>query len=141
MRQGESKIPLCNPSGGKLLLKPSSSYNKLLVRVAFRILSNIHDGALLGKLALTISTNKLHRRCSTGFRICLWLKVLSLWGVDRLQVYGICSHRPDVSTWENCLPWDFDYNNIKNTNTFGGAIENSLTSKLLLFTPELTLDE
>ena len=30
--QGESKIPLCNSSGGKLLLRPSSSYNKLLGR-------------------------------------------------------------------------------------------------------------
>ena len=33
-RPGESKIPICNPSGGKRLLKPSSSYNKLLGRVA-----------------------------------------------------------------------------------------------------------
>ena len=47
--QGESKITLCNPSGGKLLLRPSSSYNKLLGRIAFRILSNIHDEAVLGK--------------------------------------------------------------------------------------------
>ena len=48
-RQVESKIPLCNPSDGKLLLRSSASYNKLLDRVAFRILSNIHDGALLQK--------------------------------------------------------------------------------------------
>ena len=48
-RQGESKITLCNPSGGKLFLRPSSSYNKLLDRIAFRILSNIHDGTLLGQ--------------------------------------------------------------------------------------------
>ena len=33
--QGESKIPLCNPSGGKLLLKRCLCYNKLLGRVAF----------------------------------------------------------------------------------------------------------
>ena len=43
------KIPLRNPSGGKLLLRSSSSYNKLLGRVAFRILSNIHEGAPLQK--------------------------------------------------------------------------------------------
>ena len=30
-------------------VRPSASYNKLLSRVAFRILSPIHDGALLGK--------------------------------------------------------------------------------------------
>ena len=48
-RQRESKITLCNASGGKFLLRPSSSYNKLLGRIAFRILSNIHDGAFLGK--------------------------------------------------------------------------------------------
>ena len=39
-RKGESKVPLCNPSDGKLFLKPAS-YNKLLDRVAFRILSNV----------------------------------------------------------------------------------------------------
>ena len=52
-KQGEFEIPFYNPSGGKFLLRPSSSYNKLLGRVAFRILSNIplkiHDGALLRK--------------------------------------------------------------------------------------------
>ena len=40
----------------------------------------------------------------------------------------------DLSTWENCLPRDFDYNSIQNTNILGGAFGNSLTSKLLLFT-------
>ena len=52
-RLGESTIPLCNSNGGKLLLRPSSSYHKLLGRVASRILSNIlskiHDGVLLRK--------------------------------------------------------------------------------------------
>ena len=38
MRQGESKIPLCNPSSGKILLRAFSSYNKLLGRVAYKIL-------------------------------------------------------------------------------------------------------
>ena len=46
-KEVEFKIPLCNPSGGELLIRPSSSYNKLLGRVAFRILSNIHDGFFL----------------------------------------------------------------------------------------------
>ena len=48
-RQGVSEIALCNPSGAKLPVRPSSTYNKLLGRIAFRILSNIHDGALLQK--------------------------------------------------------------------------------------------
>ena len=46
-RQGEYKIPIIN--GGKLLRRFSSSYRKLLDRVAFRILSNINDGAPLRK--------------------------------------------------------------------------------------------
>ena len=50
MRQGESKILLCNLSDGKLLLTLSVSYNKLLDKVASKILSNILDGALLQKL-------------------------------------------------------------------------------------------
>ena len=36
-------------SDGKFVLRPFSSYNKLLDRVAFRILSNIHDEAFLRK--------------------------------------------------------------------------------------------
>ena len=27
-----------------------------------------------------------------------------------------------LSTWENCLPWDFDNNSIQNTNILGGDI-------------------
>ena len=41
-RQGDFKIPLCNPSGGKVLPKASASYAKLLGKVAFRVLPNIH---------------------------------------------------------------------------------------------------
>ena len=48
-RLDESKIPLSNPSGGKLLLRPSASYSELLGRVVFRIPPNIHDGPLLQK--------------------------------------------------------------------------------------------
>ena len=44
---GEYKI--LNTNGGKLLRRFSSSYRKLLDRVAFRILSNINDGAPLRK--------------------------------------------------------------------------------------------
>ena len=33
------------------------------------------------------------------------------------------------STWENFLPWDFDYNSIQNANILGGPLENSLTSE------------
>ena len=47
-RQGETEIPLYSPSGGKLLLRPSSSYD-LLGRVTFRILSNIYDEAFSWK--------------------------------------------------------------------------------------------
>ena len=46
---GEVQDSLVYPCGGKHLLRPSSSYNKLLGRVAFKILSNIHGGALLRK--------------------------------------------------------------------------------------------
>ena len=40
-RLGESKIPLCDPSGGRLFQRPPLSYNKLLRRATLRILSNI----------------------------------------------------------------------------------------------------
>ena len=42
---GLSKILLYNSSGGKILLRASAGYNKLLGRLEFRILPNIHDGA------------------------------------------------------------------------------------------------
>ena len=41
--------------------------------------------------------------------------------------------RPDLSTLENWLLWDFE-NTIQNNIILRGAFENSLTSKLLLFT-------
>ena len=34
----------------------------------------------------------------------------------------------DLSTWKNCLPWEFDCNSIQNTNILGDAFGNSLTS-------------
>ena len=37
------------PQWWKLLLRPSQSYNKLLDRVTFRILSHVHGGPLLQK--------------------------------------------------------------------------------------------
>ena len=39
------------------------------------------------------TTKKLHRRCLTGFQMCLWLDMLLVLGVDRLQLHGICSCR------------------------------------------------
>ena len=46
-RYSECKIPLPNPSGGKLLFRPSVSYNKLLGSGVSRTLSNISDEAFL----------------------------------------------------------------------------------------------
>ena len=40
-----------------------------------------------------ISDKKLHRRCLTGFQMCLRLKVLQLQDVGRLQIHGICGRR------------------------------------------------
>ena len=48
-KAGEHKIP--NTNGGKSSHRFSCSYRKLLDRVAFRMLSNINDGALLQKYA------------------------------------------------------------------------------------------
>ena len=48
-RQGQFMVLLCNPSSEKFLLRPSSSCNKSLDRVSFRILSNSDDGAVLQK--------------------------------------------------------------------------------------------
>ena len=45
---GSPGLPCLNQVG-KSFVRPTSNYNKLLGRVAFRILSNIHDGALLRK--------------------------------------------------------------------------------------------
>ena len=44
-RQRDFKIPLRNPGGGKVLPKASASYAKLLGKVAFRVLPNIHGEA------------------------------------------------------------------------------------------------
>ena len=41
--QDESKIPLCSTSDEKILLRAPASYNKLLGRVARRILPNMYD--------------------------------------------------------------------------------------------------
>ena len=46
-RYSECKIPLPNPSGGKLLLRLSVSYNKLLGSGVSRTLSSISDEAFL----------------------------------------------------------------------------------------------
>ena len=48
-RYGECKIPLPNPSGGKLLFRPSVNYNILLGSGVSTTLSNIYDEAFLQK--------------------------------------------------------------------------------------------
>ena len=63
--------------------------------------------------------------------------------VEKSAIQNICcfwlsSHATayqDLWTCDICLPWDFDYNSIQNTNILVGAVENFLTSKLLLFSP------
>ena len=54
---------------------------------------------------MTFSTKKLHCRCLIGVRMCLLLKVLSMWSVGGLQVYGICNCRVVyselVEVWSN----------------------------------------
>ena len=79
-RQGESNIPLCNPSGGKILLRAPTSYNKVLDRVAFRILSNIHDGAPMRKQPTALRHWQFPQK----------IPKLDVWGVGGLQVHGIC---------------------------------------------------
>ena len=41
-------------------------------------------------------------------------------------LYGKCLKNTcaDLSTWENCSPWDFDHNSIQNTIILGDAVEN-----------------
>ena len=46
-RYSECKILLSNSSGGKLLFRPSVSYNKVLGSGVFRTLPNIYDEAFL----------------------------------------------------------------------------------------------
>ena len=54
-----------------------------------------------------------------------------------MTFFYICN--TDLSTWENCSPWDFDYNSIQNTIILADALKNSLLSKknLPLFTSQL----
>ena len=35
----------------------------------------------------------------------------------------------DLSTWENCSPWDFYHNSIQNIIILADVVENSLLSK------------
>ena len=62
---------------------------------------------------------------TTGLELLDWIAMLN----------NSCIYLTDPSTWENCLLWDFDYISIQSTNALGGAVENFLTSTLLLFTP------
>ena len=45
LRDQRVKIPLCNPNAGKILLRASASYNKLLGIAEFRTLPNIYHGS------------------------------------------------------------------------------------------------
>ena len=96
-RQGESKIPLCNLSDGKLLR--SVSYNNLLDRVAFKILSIIHDGAFPFLEKSSTADVRLDSKCTSD-----WKSAVNV-GVGRLQVHVICScvlaHSEIVETWSN----------------------------------------
>ena len=58
-------IPRCNPSGGKLLLRSSASYNKSLGRVALRNLSKIQDEAFLQKQGTAIRRYLFPQKTST----------------------------------------------------------------------------
>ena len=42
---------------------------------------------------MTISSKGLYHRCLTDLRVCLLLKVLSMWSAGELQVHGTCSCR------------------------------------------------
>ena len=55
---------MCNPSGGKILLRASASYDKLLGRVASRILPNTHDGALPRKATKGLKTSTVSQKKS-----------------------------------------------------------------------------
>ena len=60
-----SKIPSCNPSGEKFL-RPTSSYNRFLGRVAFKILSTIHNGALSWKYPTALTFWSFQQKSSTA---------------------------------------------------------------------------
>ena len=84
--------------------------NKLLGRVALRVLSNINIGDLSRELPATLSIpiqpvqststgwlilqKRSHCRCFAGIKIRLWLEVLSVWDVEDCKlVYGSCNRR------------------------------------------------
>ena len=60
-KEGKYRIP--NTNGGKLLRKPSSSFEKLLDRVTFSVLSNINGGAFLRKYVEHLETNWTNYCC------------------------------------------------------------------------------
>ena len=81
------KIPLCiNASGGKLLLRPPVSYNKLLGRVEAPQLRSFAKIANSLK-ALTISPSEMFNQIPN---VHLIGKVLSIWAVNawNLQPHG-----------------------------------------------------
>ena len=114
-RQEEFKITLCNRSGGNFSLGS--------LGVVIRYWAELHLESCQmsiwscpakitnGFKALTVSAEKFHHKCSTKFRLHLRL---SMCGVDRLQVYGICSRRliyneviEDRSNYKKSYLWWF----------------------------------
>ena len=92
-RQGKSRILSCIPSGGSFssdLLRAVISYWAESHLESFQTPAMEHSWE---NNTWTISTKKLHRRCSTGLRLCLRLKVQPMWDESRLQVYEICNRR------------------------------------------------
>ena len=86
-RKREFKIPLCNPSDGKLCKQSYISNSmKLQRRSSSAKTAN-------GLNTLTAFGEKLHRRPTTRFQMRIRLEVLWNWGEDGLQVHGIGSRR------------------------------------------------
>ena len=95
--RGSPRFP-CVATVVKNFSSDLQSYNNVFGRVAFRLLSNIHDGALSQKqptawICWLFSLRRLHRRWFTGLQMRLRLEVLLMWGVDGLQVHGISIYR------------------------------------------------
>ena len=43
---------------------------------------------------------------------------------------GSLSMQTDLSTWDNCLLWEFNYNSIRNTSILGGDIKIAAIYKI-----------
>ena len=104
--QCEPKFFLCNPRSRKILLRASANYNKLLGRVAIRILPNIHNEVppmktINGLKTLTVSLKIPTLNCIPNR---LRFEKCSQCGVQlESKVNGLCNHRfvlKRVVAWE-----------------------------------------